>query len=57
VFNFFPKPYKENTVIGEDGSDDDSIVEKTTVMTRIATLTEEKTGLKRCFGTFISFLI
>jgi hypothetical protein len=33
----------------------DSIVEKTTVMMRTAT--EEKAGLKRCFGTFLSFLI
>jgi hypothetical protein len=34
-----------------------SIVEKTTVMMRIATETEEKVGLNRCFGTFLSFLI
>jgi hypothetical protein len=27
------------------------------VMTRTATETEEKVGLKRCFGTFLSFLI
>jgi hypothetical protein len=33
----------------------DSIIEKTVVMTRTAT--EEKAGLKRCFGTFLSFLI
>jgi hypothetical protein len=33
----------------------DSIVEKMTVMMRTAT--EEKEGLKRCFGTFLSFLI
>jgi hypothetical protein len=35
----------------------DSIVEKTAVMMRTATETEEKAGLKRCFGTFLSFLI
>ena len=35
----------------------DSIVGKTTVMTRTATETEEKAGLKRCFGTFLSFLV
>jgi hypothetical protein len=35
----------------------DSIVEKTTVMMRTATETEEKAGLKMCFGTFLSFLI
>jgi hypothetical protein len=35
----------------------DSIVEKTAVMTRSATETEEKAVLKRCFGTFLSFLI
>jgi hypothetical protein len=34
-----------------------SIVEKTTVMMRTAIDTEEKMGLKRCFGTFLSFLI
>jgi hypothetical protein len=36
-----------------------SIVEKTTVMTRtaIAIEIEEKVGLKRCFGTFLSFLV
>jgi hypothetical protein len=34
-----------------------SIVGKTTVMTRTATETEEKAGLKRCFATFLSFLI
>jgi hypothetical protein len=33
----------------------DSIIEKTVVMTRTAT--EEKAGLKRYFGTFLSFLI
>jgi hypothetical protein len=35
----------------------DSIVEKTSMMMRIATETEEKTGLKKCFGTFLSFLV
>jgi hypothetical protein len=35
----------------------DSIIEKTVVMMRTATETEEKAGLKRCFGTFLSFLI
>jgi hypothetical protein len=35
----------------------DSIVEKTTVMMRTATEIEEKEGLKRCFGPFLSFLI
>jgi hypothetical protein len=34
----------------------DSIVEKTAVMTRTATKAE-KGGLKRCFATFISFLV
>jgi hypothetical protein len=34
-----------------------SIVEKTVVMMRTATETEEKVGLIRCFGTFLSFLI
>jgi hypothetical protein len=33
----------------------DSIIEKTTVMTRTAT--EEKAGLIRCFDTFLLFLI
>jgi hypothetical protein len=33
----------------------DSITEKMVVMMR--TTTEEKTGLKRYFGTFVSFLI
>jgi hypothetical protein len=33
----------------------DSIVEKTLVMTRTAT--KEKAGLKRCFSTFLSFLV
>jgi hypothetical protein len=35
----------------------DSIVEKMAVILRTTTETEEKTGLKRCFGTFLSFLI
>jgi hypothetical protein len=35
----------------------DSIVEKTVVITRTATETEEKMGIKRCFDTFLSFLI
>jgi hypothetical protein len=35
----------------------DSIVEKVAVMTRTATETEEKAGLKRCLGTFLSFLV
>jgi hypothetical protein len=35
----------------------DSIIGKTTVMMRTATETEEKAGLKRCFSTFLSFLI
>jgi hypothetical protein len=35
----------------------DSIVEKTVAMTRTTIETEEKVGLKRCFGTFLSFLI
>jgi hypothetical protein len=34
-----------------------SIVEKTTVMMRTPTEIEEKVGQKRCFGTFLSFLI
>jgi hypothetical protein len=34
-----------------------SIIEKTAVMMRTATETEEKAGLKRCFGTFLSFII
>jgi hypothetical protein len=33
----------------------DSIIEKMTVITR--TVIEEKTGLKRCFCTFLSFLV
>jgi hypothetical protein len=35
----------------------DSIVEKTPVMMRTATEIEEKVCLKRCFGTFLSFLV
>jgi hypothetical protein len=35
----------------------DSIIEKTAVMMRTATKTEEKVGLKMCFGTFLSFLV
>jgi hypothetical protein len=35
----------------------DSIIEKTVVITRTATEIEENVGLKRCFGTFLSFLI
>jgi hypothetical protein len=35
----------------------DSIIEKIEVMMRTATETEEKTGIKRCFGTFLPFLI
>jgi hypothetical protein len=34
-----------------------SIVEKTAVMMRTVIEIEEKTGLKRCFGTFLSFLV
>jgi hypothetical protein len=34
-----------------------SIIEKTVVMMRTTTETEEKAGLKRCFGTFLSFLV
>jgi hypothetical protein len=34
-----------------------SIIENMAVMMRIATETEEKTGLKSCFDTFLSFLI
>jgi hypothetical protein len=34
-----------------------SLIEKMTVMMRTATEIEEKVGLKRCFGTFLSFLI
>jgi hypothetical protein len=32
-----------------------SIIEKTVMMMR--TIIEERAGLKRCFGTFLSFLI
>jgi hypothetical protein len=35
----------------------DSIVEKMAVVMRTVTETEEKAGLKMCFGTFLSFLI
>jgi hypothetical protein len=35
----------------------DSIIEKMVVMMKTATETEEKAGLKICFGTFLSFLI
>jgi hypothetical protein len=35
----------------------DSIVKKTVVMIRTTTETEEKAGLKRYFGTFLSFLV
>jgi hypothetical protein len=35
----------------------DSIIEKMTVMMRTTKETEEKADLKRCFGTFLSFLI
>jgi hypothetical protein len=35
----------------------DSIIEKMAVMMRTATEIEEKTGIKRCFGTFLSFLV
>jgi hypothetical protein len=35
----------------------DSIIEKMTVMMRTTTEIEEKAGLKRCFSTFLSFLI
>jgi hypothetical protein len=35
----------------------DSIIENTAVMMRTAIETEEKTGLKRCFTTYLSFLI
>jgi hypothetical protein len=34
-----------------------SIIEKMAVMMRTAIETEEKVGLKRCFCTFLSFLI
>jgi hypothetical protein len=35
----------------------DSIVEKIVVMMSTATETEENAGPKRCFGTFLSFII
>jgi hypothetical protein len=35
----------------------DSIIEKMTVMMRTAAKIEEKASLKRCFGTFLSFLV
>jgi malate synthase len=35
----------------------DSIIEKTVVMMRNTIKIEEKAGLKRCFGTFLSFLV
>jgi hypothetical protein len=35
----------------------DSIIEKMVVMMRSATKTEEKEGIKICFGTFLSFLV
>jgi hypothetical protein len=35
----------------------DSIIEKTVVMMRTIIETEEKVGLKKCFGTFLSFLV
>jgi hypothetical protein len=34
-----------------------SVIEKMVVIMRTTTETEEKTDLKRCFGTFLSFLI
>jgi hypothetical protein len=34
-----------------------SIIEKMAVMMRTTTEKEEKVGLKRCFGTFLSFLV
>jgi hypothetical protein len=34
-----------------------SIVEKMMLMTRTITETEEKVGIKRCFDTFLSFLV
>jgi hypothetical protein len=33
------------------------IIEKTVVMMGTTTETKEKMGLKRCFGTFLSFLV
>jgi hypothetical protein len=35
----------------------DSIIEKTAMMTRTVIEIEEKAVLKRCFGTFLSFLV
>jgi hypothetical protein len=35
----------------------DSIIEKMAMMMRTATEIEEKVGLKRCFHTFLSFLV
>jgi hypothetical protein len=35
----------------------DSIIEKMVVMMRTKTEIEEKVSLKRCFGSFLSFLI
>jgi hypothetical protein len=35
----------------------DLIIEKTAVMMTTATEIEEKVGLKRCFGSFLPFLI
>jgi hypothetical protein len=35
----------------------DSIIEKMAAMMRTATETKEKAGLKRCFGTSLSFLV
>jgi hypothetical protein len=35
----------------------DSIIEKMAVMTRTVTKIEEKADLKKCFDTFLSFLI
>jgi hypothetical protein len=35
----------------------DSIVEKMVVMTRTVTKIEEKADLKKCFDTFLSFLV
>jgi hypothetical protein len=35
----------------------DSIIEKTVVMIRTTTKTEEKAGLKRYFDTFLPFLV
>jgi hypothetical protein len=40
-----------------DSTDSIIEIEKMMVMTRIATETEEKVGLKRCFGTFLTFLV